>query len=99
MTLSIEKLSQIEAAASKATPVAWLCGRTVDAFAAAGYETCKPSDYGAFPVYATLCDPATVAALVRIARAAVEYYDGTNVAYGTQWRSLGDALRAAGLIE
>ena len=36
----------------KAEPVTWLQRRSIDSFAADGYETCEPSDYGAFPVYA-----------------------------------------------
>ncbi len=103
-TLSLARLAEIEAAASNATPVAWLCGRTVDAFAAAGYETCEPSDYGAFPVYATLCDPQTVAALCRIAQVAVEW---ERVAVSpSEWDDfeqaeldLSNALRDAGLLE
>lgn len=41
-----------------------------------------------------VCDPATVAALCRIARAAVEMRDLFSVTH-----NLSDALRAAGLIE
>lgn len=32
-------------------PVAYLTQRMSNSFAAPGYETCEPTDYGAFPVY------------------------------------------------
>jgi hypothetical protein len=49
-----ELLFEIGAPDPVQEPIAWLQRRSIDSFAADGYETCEPSDYGAFPVYAAL---------------------------------------------
>ena len=111
-TLTLAKLAEIEAAAAKATPGPWRNTGVSDGFGAhfavestAGIvavvhgdtapETCNTRDMIA------LCDPATVAALCRIANIAVRWahepHELRNRSPATD--DLLDALRSVGLIE
>ena len=86
-TLTLAKLAEIEAAAEKSKssidPERWWLAPDL-------YEFVSKRD----AAYIALCDPATVAALCRVARAAVEMNDQFSITH-----NLSDAIRAAGLLE
>ena len=95
-TLTLAKLAEIEAAAAKATPVVWqlLTHRGL----AETWIRLTPPIYDVEeyrPLYAALCDPATIAALCRIARAAVDLLADAEALFS----DLDNAVRAAGLLE
>ena len=100
-TLTLAKLTEIEAAAAKATPVAWQLV-THRGLAETWMRMTPPTvdcseDWR--PLY-DFCDPATVAALVRIARAAVAADKASSIiTKQINITRLHDALRAAGLLE
>ncbi len=94
-TLTLAKLAEIEAAAAKATPVAWQLV-THKGLAETWIRLTPPIDdveeYR--PLYAD-CAPETVAALCRIARAAVDLLADAEALFS----DLDNAVRAAGLLE
>ena len=97
MTLTLVRLAEIEAAAAKAVVgyAKWYSQNDLTLS-----ECCDSDD----ATYIALCDPATVAALCRIARAAVEWERMS--ASPPEWddfeqaeTDLSDALRDVGLLE
>ena len=108
-TLTLAKLAEIEQAAAKATPGPWRNTGVKGEGDGAHFAVGSPSGIVAVVHGSTVtevcntrdmisqCDPATVAALCRIARAAESYYKTQN--YGEPWSELEAALHNAGLIE
>ncbi len=108
-TLTLAKLAKIEAAAAKATPGPWT---TTDcsnggALLMRGGPKFIQTHLQIVPIedaaYIALCDPATVAALVRIAKAAIAVVDqddrGAYVRRNDAASNAMNALRDAGLLE
>ena len=94
-TLTLAKLAEIEAAAAKATPVAWQL--ITHKGLAETWMRMKPpiDDVEEYrPLYAD-CDPATVAALCRVAIAA----ERSRLSGFRDNMALFNALRDAGLLE
>jgi len=85
--LTLAKIAEIEAAAAKAVVgyAKWYSQNDLTLS-----ECCDSDD----ATYIALCDPATVAALCRVARCAVEWYEGDE----GRPVALVAALRDAGLI-
>lgn len=97
-TLTLAKLDEIEAAAAKATPVAWQL--ITHKGLAETWMRMKPpiDDVEEYrPLYAD-CDPATVTALCQIVKAAAAYVDEQDDDLN-QYMTLKQLLRDAGLID
>lgn len=114
-TLTLAKLAEIEAAAAKATPGPWevvdgyypafkeLRGPSFKVSVVMFATDLTEADYQARNAdlhHIAACDPQTVAALVRIARAAVAADKASSIiTKQINITRLHDALRAAGLLE
>ncbi|MBK8688983.1 MAG: hypothetical protein IPN24_11260 [Betaproteobacteria bacterium] len=113
-TLTLAKLVEIEAAAAKATPGPWrrrgwalipafkdLRGPSFKVSVVMFATDLTEADYQARNAdlhHIALCDPATVAALVRIVKAAAAYVDEQDDDLN-QYMTLKQLLRDAGLLE
>ena len=103
--LTLARLAEIEAAAAKATPGPWTTTNCSNggALLMRGGPKFIQTHLQIVPIedaaYIALCDPQAVAALCRVARAAVNYaVDTTGGDSEDRFMAMYDALRDAGLL-